>query len=132
MKKVLVIALALMAAIGTMAFARPVAVRVTIPFAFHAGDATLPAGEYEVTSFYQTTLMLRRADLPDGVFVPMTRVDRLPDTPSYSISFNRYGEEYFMATFDNGDFKASLSKTKAERKLAGDNLKGTVIAYLVR
>jgi hypothetical protein len=134
MKRILVIALAAMTIFGCMALARPIAVRVNIPFAFHAGDAILPAGEYELKPFYQSDLLLlvRRLDGPDGAFMPARQAETLKGTPAYSISFNRYGDEYFMASMDNGDFKVNMPKTKAERKLAGDNLKGTIIAYLVR
>ena len=133
MRKVLVIAIALIAS-GSIAFAWPLAVRVNIPFEFHAGDAILPAGQYEIATMAKSlsTLMLRNMSGDDGAFVPTSPADRLQDTPAYSVSFNKYGEEYFMAGMDAGDLKVKILKTKAEKKLAGEDLKGTVIAYLIR
>jgi hypothetical protein len=131
MKKLLVIGFALIA-FCSIAFARPLTVRVNIPFAFHAGDTVLPAGEYEIASIYMSALILRRMDGGDSVFAPTNQVDRLKDTPADSITFNRYGDDYFMVALNSGDFKVKLPKTNAEKKLAGDEFKGTVIAYLIK
>jgi hypothetical protein len=132
MKKVLVVALVVMATLCSLAFAQPLKYRVTIPFAFHAGDALLQAGEYEISPLYLSTLMVQRADGGDGIFVPMNRFEISKAIPRDSISFNRYGEEYFLAALDAGELKATMYKTKLEKKLAGEDVKGTVIAYLIK
>jgi hypothetical protein len=132
MKRVLVVALVLMATVWSIAFAAPNSVRVNIPFAFHAGDATLPAGEYMINYFLSSNLILRNMEGVDTVFVPMICASRLRNVPQYSVSFNRYGDQYFLAAMDNGDFKVTFPKNKLQRKLAGEDLQGTVIAYLLR
>jgi hypothetical protein len=132
MKKALVIAFCTLAVLGSISYAGTAPVRVNIPFAFHAGDAVLPAGVYVVEYLYSTNLTVRSMEGNDSVFVPIMRAANLKDVPEYSISFNRYGDNYFLAGLDNGDFKATVLKTRAEKKLAGKDLKGTVIASLIR
>jgi hypothetical protein len=132
MRKALVIAFCTLAVLGSIAFAGTAPVRVNIPFAFHAGDAVLPAGEYVIEFLYSTNLKVLNANGNDSTFVSIMRAANLQDVPAYSVSFNRYGDNYFLASLDNGDFKASVLKTAAEKKLAGKDLKGTVIASLIR
>ncbi len=132
MKKALVGAIALvMAAFGSMAFAGPLGARVNIPFAFHAGDTILPAGEYEIAPRQMSTLMLRRMDGYDSAFVSSIPTGK-HQIPDYSVAFNKYGNEYFLAGMNAGDLQVKMPTSSAERKLAGKEVKGTVIAYLVR
>jgi hypothetical protein len=132
MKRALVIAFCVMMVLGSIAFAGTAPVRVNIPFAFHAGDADFPAGEYVMQYLYSSNIMVRSVDGQDGAFVSINRATALKNVPAYSVSFNRYGEQYFLAALDNGDFKASVLKTGAEKKLAGKHFKGTVIASLMK
>src|SRR5262249_35921390 len=73
--------------------------RVTIPFAFTAGEKTLPAGEYRVEKAAEgsLSLMIRRIDGSDGAIVtPMPAAKNEPATQSKLI-FHRYGNQYFLS-----------------------------------
>lgn len=70
-----------------------------VPFAFTAGDKTLPAGEYRVEKAPHSdlTLMIRSADGKEGMFVSALPAEtRKPQTQSKLI-FHRYGNRYFLS-----------------------------------
>jgi hypothetical protein len=132
MKRALVMAICLMAFLGSMAFAGSAPVRVNIPFEFHAGDVLMPAGEYVIDISTASNVKVRSLDGGDSVFVCTNRALSLNNVPSYSVSFNRYGDNYFLAALDTGDFKANVLKSGAEKKLADKATRGTVIASLLK
>ncbi len=131
MRKALVIAFCFTVVMGSIALAGSTPVKVNVPFAVHAGDAVLPAGEYVLNYRYATNIELRSMDTGDSVFVLVLRTPNSRNVPDSSISFNRYGDNYFLAGLNDGDFKASLVKSGAEKKLAGQKVRGTVIASLM-
>ncbi len=131
MRKALVIAFCFTAVMGSIAYAGSSPVRINVPFAFNAGDAVLPAGEYVLDFAYPTNMKIWNVEGKEGVYVPVLRAPALTSVPEYSISFNRYGDKYFLAGMNNGDFKASVVKSGTEKKLAGKNIRGTVIASLI-
>jgi hypothetical protein len=68
---------------------------VKVPFAFKAGDSTLPAGTYRVT---ETTagVLLFRSD-KDAVFVPRTLLDSgITDSGKASFRFDVTGNKYVL------------------------------------
>jgi hypothetical protein len=132
MRRALVITFCVAAVLGSIAYAGTAPVRVNIPFAFHAGDAVLPAGEYVLEDMYTNNMKVRSLSGSDSVFVCINRASKLDNVPAFSVSFHRYGDSYFLASLDNGEYKASVLKTSAEKKLADSSLKGTVIASLLK
>ncbi len=131
MKKTAVTVLLFLVAFGSMSFATPTLLSVTIPFSFHAGDAKLPAGDYDIGTVHPSVLTLRMHNGSQAALITVDRVDRLSGIAANSISFRRYGDEYFLAALDGGDFKAKTSMSKSERKLAAD-VKGTLIAFSLK
>lgn len=72
---------------------------VNVPFAFVAGQATLPAGEYRVNfSFSTSALLFTLIDNPEtaAIVVTMPTQASAPSTDSKLI-FHRYGDRYFLS-----------------------------------
>jgi hypothetical protein len=72
---------------------------VDIPFAFVAGDATLPAGEYRVQKMdgNSAVLLIHCWDAKASALV-ITHEAQAKERPSESkLVFNRYGNRYFLS-----------------------------------
>lgn len=94
-----------------------------IPFAFSAGNQTLPAGEYSVTctnpTSAQKVLQIRSKDGRKSVMLQTNDViGKVQD--GAKLVFNRYGDRYFLAqawpAADNTGMQAT--KSRAERDIA--------------
>jgi len=132
-------ALAFVAATQVVRAQEPVL--VTIPFAFTAGEKTLPAGEYRVEKAAQGSLalMIRRIDGSEGTFVTsMPAARNKPETQSKLI-FHRYGKQYFLsqiwvAGYAQGSQLRESAKER-EQALSANNgipakVKVTIVASL--
>ena len=74
-------------------------VLVNIPFAFTAGQITLPAGEYRVGDAPQVpaALLIERTDRSASMFVLSNRVEANGPQTQTKLTFRRYGESYFLS-----------------------------------
>jgi hypothetical protein len=107
------------------AFGSTQVLKVDIPFEFHVGADAFPAGEYwieleKLTSGSPTgaTLLLRTKD--GTVF---HRTLTIPSSAAFStgesrITFNRYGDQYFLAEVGSSGYTASLRRSPLEKNLA--------------
>ncbi len=131
MKKSLVFGLAFMAfGFAGLAFAGPTLVRVRLPFAFHAGEALIPAGEYliQLNSPNQSNIKVMSTDGSKSFFVPFQESSWSPKGEC-RVVFNRYGEaEYFLRAVEDGDVAVKMSITRKEREIASVNSKAVAIA----
>lgn len=109
-----------------------------IPFAFTAGDKTLPAGEYRVEKAANgsLTLMIRSTDGKEGMFVSsLPAVTSKPQTQSKLI-FHRYGHQYFLsqvwvAGYSQGRQLHESAKEK-EQTLAARNVTPDKVIIVAR
>jgi len=95
---------------------------VDIPFAFTAGNATLPAGEYRVAKLDQNSgvLLIRCAD-PSAAAMVLTNAAQAKELQSQSkLVFSRYDNHYFLSqVWSAGSSRGSqLSKSPREKELA--------------
>jgi hypothetical protein len=68
---------------------------VKVPFAFKAGDSTLPAGTYRVTETTSGVLLFRSDK--DAVFVPKSILDSgIEDSGKASFKFDITGDKYIL------------------------------------
>jgi hypothetical protein len=107
------------------AFGSTQSLRVEIPFEFHVGSESFPAGEYWVELEKLTpgsptgaTLLVRNQD--GSVFhriLAMPGSDSL-DKGESRLTFNRYGDQYFLAEVGSAGYKATLRRSSLEKNLA--------------
>src|SRR5438270_4976785 len=80
---------------------------VKVPFAFQAGNAKLPAGEYRIHMMDDSNLMTMQISNVDGSSSALLQVQQTDakSAPAKSeLIFNRYGDLYFLAdVFEQGD-----------------------------
>ena len=106
---------------------------VQVPFGFHVGNSTLPAGEYTVATDAGSHLVrLRSADWKSAVMILTNAVQTFPAPGEGKLIFTRYGDEYFLSSIwkageDTGN---ELSKSRREREVAAISRRGvqTVLA----
>jgi len=98
--------------------AQTMAIRVNIPFEFHAGDHSLPAGTYIVEKRGEALL------ISDGKGHEAAVIANAIKNKAYGLNsmvvFNRYGSESFLKEirWSDSSIARTLMATKAERRLA--------------
>ena len=147
MKKTAYTMIALLVLVGSIAVAaqaqtvRHAQVRADIPFEFHVGNATLPAGEYLVkqlnTDSDAATMQITRKDGAAGAIVNMIGASG-GDQAMTKLMFRRYGNQYYFAEVWVEGEKNGLQapRSKAERatrnELAALNVPMEMIALNIR
>jgi hypothetical protein len=94
--------------------------RATIPFPFHVGDAVLPAGSYAV-SHSNDVLIIRAQTGKPAVLMVTSAAARFQPSASSMLNFNRYGENYFLASVWEKGVRngCEIRKSRAEKEIAG-------------
>lgn len=122
-KRILVMAslLVLCSFAATQAARAQEPITVTIPFAFTAGDAALPAGEYRVQKMdgNGAVLLLRCADPTASAFVTTIGTQGKGQQEQSKLVFNRYKDHYFLSQVWNAGYSSGrqLRKTAREREI---------------
>jgi hypothetical protein len=99
-------------------YAQTMNLRATIPFAFRAGEKAMPAGEYTIRHS-AGALTLHNAGGPSVIL--LTNAASRPKPPADArLSFNRYGEQYFLSSVWTSDSRdgREISKGRVEKELA--------------
>ncbi len=97
--------------------------RVNVPFAFHIGSDTVPAGEYifemrAISAFAPSNSLVVVWDKKGfvvGMTASMPGVDK--DFESAKIHFNRYNTDYFLSSVVGAGFQADIRPTPLEKEL---------------
>jgi hypothetical protein len=101
--------------------------RVTVPFAFYAGNELLPAGSYvfEIGAITSTEASGSAVFVHDetGSIAAwlLTMPGDAPLSAAAQLQFNRYGDKYYLATVGALGYKASLKTTKSEKEMRAQN-----------
>ena len=107
---------------------------VNIPFAFQAGNKTLPAGEYSIESVSTgdgTLRMIRQIDGDALMIVATIAVYSKDGKSEPKLIFNRYGKRYFLSQIWAGEPRGQqLFKSEGEKELARTEAK-VAVALLV-
>jgi hypothetical protein len=96
---------------------------VDIPFAFHAGNAKLPAGKYIIRPMDDSDLTVMEISSADGSISALFDVEdaQANSTPAKSeLIFNKYGNNYFLSKlFDEGNPQGSkvVPKSRYEKRM---------------
>jgi len=95
---------------------------VNIPFAFVAGNATLPAGEYRVEKLDgNSAVVLIRSSDANAAAVVLSNAAQAKETPTQSkLIFKRYDNRYFLSqVWTAGSIRGrELMKSRAEKEIA--------------
>lgn len=116
------VALAVSIVAASVCFAHPRVLEVNIPFAFAAGNKTLPAGQYQIESVPTGDGTLHRIRRMDGN--AQIVVSSIALTSGYGenlprLVFHKYGTSYFLAQIWNGDgCGRQLFESKQEKEVA--------------
>lgn len=125
MKKTAYTMMALLVLVGSMAAAqaqtaRHAPVRVSIPFQFHVGNATLPAGDYLIRelnaeSNAATLQISNQAGSANAIVNMIGTMGPAQDVSK--LTFRRYGNHYYFAEvwIDGAKDGLQAPKSKAER-----------------
>ncbi len=90
---------------------------VKIPFSFTAGTHSLAAGNYQVGELTQNVLQIRSADNRTNVMVLVTGNEPGKIPNHVTLTFQRYGDEYFLSRVSNYDRGWGLPLSKREKEL---------------
>jgi hypothetical protein len=107
--------------IGTVANARDVNMKVTVPFDFVVNGATLPSGEYSVRGLgLGNAISIRNADQTANAMVLALGCESLKTSEKTKLVFHRYGNRYFLTQiWMAGDSRGKeLPKSRLEKEIA--------------
>lgn len=94
-----------------------------IPFQFHAGNATLPAGEYRIHFVEDSDLSVMQITSADGSRSALFQVQdtEVKSTLTKSeLIFNKYGDRYFLANLyeEGSDIGSQVIESHDEKAMA--------------
>jgi hypothetical protein len=100
--------------------------KVEVPFEFHAGNTTLPAGSYVIHQVNDSNLTVMEISRADGKRSALFNVEsaQAKTTPEKTqLIFNKYGDQYFLSElFDAGDVDGTrLVPSAAEKGASKDS-----------
>src|SRR5262245_11202067 len=90
---------------------------VKIPFAFTAGNKTLPAGAYRVRNLTSETLLIQSADSKQVTTILTNHKQAGPTPGQAKLAFHRYGDRYFLAQVWTPWEGYEVTRSRAEREL---------------
>jgi hypothetical protein len=101
---------------------------VKVPFAFHADNTKLPAGEYFIRPVKDTLgdiLEIVSADSTIAVFVMPVSDEAYTVSKTSDLTFDKIGTSYFLRGIkvQDSDLGYQLVESKAEERLAQNNMK---------
>jgi len=113
-----VVAIALTVSSGSLK-AQSVALKVNVPFAFHAGDSMFPAGTYFVKRQGEA-IRIWDGNGHAAALVCNAVSKTAKNGAANELSFNRYGNDYFLNEVRWNGYSAArgLMKTKTEMEFA--------------
>jgi hypothetical protein len=124
MKKILLMTAALALLATTAASAQTIRVKVTVPFDFSISHATLPAGQYVVTSadLQGEILAIRNLDSRATKLVLSNACTSGKSASQTKFVFHRYGNHYFLSQIwmEGSDRGRELPQSAREKEIAMD------------
>lgn len=108
-------------------------VAADIPFQFHVGNATLPAGKYVIHQLEAsdlTTMEISTADGKQSALFNVASAQAKTTPEKTELIFNRYGDKYFLSeVFDEGNVDGSkLFESRDEKQASKQS--GAVVAHV--
>jgi hypothetical protein len=104
------------ASLGHAQYENPSVVKVNIPFAFHVGAQTLPAGEYSLKSVQQNVVALRDQNGHTLANIIANSVESNTSASS-KVVFHSYSGEYFLAQVWSSGASNGLEIAKSHEEI---------------
>ena len=119
MQRLAVTASLLLVGVAPSARAQGIETVTNVPFAFTAGDTNLPRDSYRIVPVAGQNGVFMVRGARHGVIL-MSVTDRRNDRePAPSLTFHRYGEQYFLREVQLGDGRIlQIPQTRAEMRAA--------------
>jgi hypothetical protein len=113
----------LLALVCASLHAQTMNLRGTIPFAFRAGDAQMPAGEYTIRHSAGVLTLHKEGGGPSVVILTNAAL-RIKPPAECRLSFSRHGERYFLSSVwtQASEAGCEIPKSRAEKELARQNV----------
>lgn len=91
-----------------------------IPFQFHVGKTSLPAGDYTVKPLSPAALLIRSDDCRSSAIVLTISAQTSQVQDKGRLVFNKYGDQYFLSKVWHpaNNMGRELLRSKLERELA--------------
>lgn len=121
--RIVVGAVALLAALAAVAQNSSGKVLVNVPFEFVVGSQHMPPGRYMVTSAADRFLRIHDTEVADNqMFLPVNSI--YSNSPKDAkLVFHRYGDTYFLAeVWNGGAIGREVLKSKAEKEILAGRL----------
>ena len=121
--RIVVGAVALLAALAAVAQNSSGKVLVNVPFEFVVGSQHMPPGRYMVTSAANGFLQIHDTEVADNqMFLPVNSI--YSNSPKDAkLVFHRYGDTYFLAeVWNGGAIGREVLKSKAEKEILAGRL----------
>ena len=90
------IALVVLMITAVPTFAQVTSVKVDVPFEFQVGNRILPAGQYALTQFAGSALILENTSGKGSAVAPTQATGGNANSQQPHLTFHRYGEKYFL------------------------------------
>ncbi len=99
------------------ACAQPATAAGDIPFAFVAGHTTMPAGHYVITLSNGSYMAEFEGSEPHAhVLLNSVRAEVLSDSDQPRLTFNRYGNQYFLSAVSSASKSCEFPVSRLERE----------------
>jgi hypothetical protein len=109
--------LSLSAVLGSVHLNAQGPINVTVPFDFNVGAKSFHAGEYTVQEITTWVLAIRSADDRSSMLTSTTPGEPGATPGTAKLTFNRYGDRYFLSNVSGGGRGWALSKSAPEKEL---------------
>jgi len=111
------ITLSVSAAIGPLSLLAQGPIQFTAPFDFTVGNKNFASGEYRVAAVAPQVLAIRSLD-GRSTQVVIAQASQAKDKQSNAVlTFNRYGDRYFLSRLSDPNHGWELPKSRVEKEL---------------
>jgi hypothetical protein len=109
--------LSLSAALGPVSLRAQGPINVTIPFDFTVGAKSFAAGEYRVNQQASHVLAIRSVNGQASMMIMTNAAPPTAPPGKAKLTFNKYGDRYFLSQVSDYDRGWELSKSTVEKEL---------------
>ncbi|HEV8593506.1 MAG TPA: hypothetical protein VGQ55_15485 [Pyrinomonadaceae bacterium] len=93
------------------------AIKVDVPFAFNANNATHPAGTYVIKPASDSRIIWRIDGSKSSDFVLARNLSGTKDSGHLRLRFRRYGDRNFLVGFTTDSYDVDISTSRSEKGL---------------